>query len=133
MNRSLLDPEPVDPDTVVADLVRVTAEAYRARLGAAYADPRAAYDGFREFATSRSLGEAAIAMRERPAAFGELVEGGEEMAREAALLGSRAYNALQAQKDPQRAAKVLDEALTDRRVGPRGRRSRGSTPPRGVG
>lgn len=113
MTKSLLDPESVDPDALLADLVRVAAAAYRGRLAAAFENPRGAFDRFHEIAVSRSLGEAAIEMHERPAGFGTLLEGGEEMAREAAVLGSRAYNARQAQNDPERAVKVLDEALTD--------------------
>lgn len=105
--------EPVDPDAVLEAYVLRVSRAYRDRLAAAYEDPGAAYAAFRDMADSRGLGEAAIQMREAPAAFGQLLEGGAEHAQEAARLGARAYHARFAQSNPTLAASVLDEALSD--------------------
>lgn len=52
-------------------------------------------------------------MREDPASFGELKEGRVESAREAALLGARAYHAQIAQGDVRIAAEVIDGAFGD--------------------
>lgn len=105
--------EPADPDAVLEAYVLRVSRAYRARLDAAYQDPAAAYAVFRDTAKSRGLGDAAIQMRENPAAFGELLDGGAEHAQEAARLGARAYHARYAQSNPTLAASVLDEALSE--------------------
>ncbi|HEX8212911.1 MAG TPA: hypothetical protein VF584_22235 [Longimicrobium sp.] len=113
MSTTIHTPEPVDPDAVLAKYVRTASRAYRDRLETAYADPGAAYAGFRDMANARGLGEAAIQMRETPASFGTLLDGGAEQAQEAARLGARAYHARLAQTNATLAASVLDEAFSE--------------------
>jgi hypothetical protein len=113
MSTTIHNPEPVDPDAVLAEYVRTASRAYRARLAAAYADPGAAYDGFRDMANGRGLGEAAIQMRESPESFGTLLDGGAQQAQEAARLGARAYHARLAQTNATLAASVLDDAFSE--------------------
>lgn len=104
---------PATPDAVLATYTRVLSDAHRAKLVQAYVDPRAAYDGFRAEAGRVGPAEAAIGMREDPARFGALREGGAQVAGEAAMLGARAYHARIAQSDIRIAAEVMDGAFAD--------------------
>jgi hypothetical protein len=99
-----------NPDQVLAEHTRALTRAFRERLRAAYLDPQDAFTRFRDRAAG-GVGEAATLMRESPAEFGPLRDGGEAAAREAAVLGARAYQSRIAENDPALGAEVLDAAL----------------------
>lgn len=99
-----------DPDRVLAEHTRALARAFRERLRAAYLDPHDAFTRFRDRAAG-GVREAAALMRERPEEFGTLVDGGEAAARQAAVLGARAYQSRIGENDPAVGVEVLDAAL----------------------
>ncbi|HEX8691431.1 MAG TPA: hypothetical protein VF746_03225 [Longimicrobium sp.] len=59
-------------------------------------------------------------MRDDPAHFGPLKEGGEAVARQAAVLGAKAYHSRVAEGEPKVGAALLDQVLTDRLQAVRG-------------
>lgn len=108
------NPIAVDPDEVLREHTRVLSGEYRARLADAFEDPREAGRRFYDEASRVGPAEAAMRMRDEPAAFGALKGGGEAAAREAAAIGARAYHSRVAEGEPRVAVAVLDQAIGDR-------------------
>lgn len=120
MNSAAHPATAVDPDEVLREHTRQLSGDYRARLADAYDDPKDTARRFYEEASRVGPADAAIRMRDDPAYFGALRDGGEPAARQAAVLGAKAYHSRVAEGEPKVGAAVLDQAITDRLQAVRG-------------